>query len=62
MYIQDPVSRNDGVGIEREYWCLVWPNRERARGKAVQTALLRAPECNRKIPLASGVPEQSPTP
>lgn len=27
FYVQDPVPIKGGVGIEREYWCLVWPNR-----------------------------------
>jgi hypothetical protein len=62
MYIQNSVSRNDEVGIERECWSPVWPNRVSGRDKAVQTALLRASEYNRKISRGSGVPEKSPTP
>jgi hypothetical protein len=49
-------------GLREKYWCPVWPNRDSGRGKTVQTALLRAPEYNRKSSPASGFPEQSPTP
>jgi hypothetical protein len=56
---KDPVSRNGEVRIERECWCLIWSNRESGREKAVQTAILRGPKCNRKILQASDVLKQS---